>query len=92
MVELLREDPQFAEAYLSAALAEADEPGGREGLLSALRQIAEAKGMANVASRAGIPRWSMYRVLSPTKPIFDKASCCRVSAGWRTKESSDDVG
>ncbi|MCL4185947.1 MAG: putative addiction module antidote protein [Burkholderiaceae bacterium] len=65
VVELLREDPQFAEAYLSAALAEADEPGGREGLLSALRQIAEAKGMANVASRAGIPRESMYRVLSP---------------------------
>ena len=65
VVELLREDPQFAEAYLSAALAEVDEPGGREGLLSALRQIAEAKGMANVASRAGIPRESMYRVLSP---------------------------
>lgn len=65
VIELLREDPQFAEAYLSAALAEVDESGGREGLLSALRQIAEARGMASVASRAGIPRESMYRVLSP---------------------------
>ncbi len=65
VVELLRDDPQFAEAYLSAALAEADEPGGREALLAALRQIAEAQGMAQVAERAGLPRESMYRVLSP---------------------------
>lgn len=65
VVELLRDDPQFAEAYLSAALAEADEVGGREVLLAALRQIAEAKGMAQVAERAGLPRESMYRVLSP---------------------------
>lgn len=64
VVELLRDDPRFAEAYLSAALAEVDEPGGREGLLSVLRQVAEARGMANVASRAGIPRESLYRVLS----------------------------
>ena len=65
VIELLRDDPQFAEAYLSAALAEVDEPGGRQALLSALRQVAEARGMANVATRAGIPRESMYRVLSP---------------------------
>jgi len=64
VIELLRDDPQFAEACLSAALAEVDEPGGREALLSALRQVAEVRGMANVAARAGIPRESMYRVLS----------------------------
>lgn len=65
VVELLRDDPEFAASYLSAALAEVDEPGGREGLLAVLRQIAEARGMASVAMRAGIPRESMYRVLSP---------------------------
>lgn len=65
VIELLREDPQFAAAYLSTALAESEQPGGREALLSALRQVAEAQGIASVAQRAGIPRESMYRILSP---------------------------
>jgi DNA-binding phage protein len=30
MVELLREDPAFADEYLAAALEEAEEPGGRQ--------------------------------------------------------------
>ena len=33
-------------------------------MLAALRQVAEAQGMAQVASRAGIPRESLYRALS----------------------------
>ncbi len=65
VVELLREDPAFADEYLSAALDEAGEPGGREALLSALRHVAEAQGMSAVAERAGIPRESLYRALSP---------------------------
>ncbi len=65
VVELLREDSAFADEYLSAALDEADQPGGREALLAALRHIAEAQGMSSVAERAGIPRESLYRALSP---------------------------
>lgn len=65
VVELLRDDPAFADEYLSAALDEADQPGGREALLAALRHIAEAQGMAAVSERAGIPRESLYRALSP---------------------------
>ncbi len=65
MVELLRQDPAFADDYLSVALDEADQPGGREALLSALRHVAEAQGMAVVAERAGIPRESLYRALGP---------------------------
>lgn len=65
VIELLREDPAFADEYLSAALDAVDEPGGREALLSALRHIAEAQGMAAVAERAGIKRESLYRALSP---------------------------
>ncbi|MES2355201.1 MAG: addiction module antidote protein [Pseudomonadota bacterium] len=65
VVELLREDPDFADEYLAIALDEADEPGGREALLAALRHVAEAQGMATVAERAGIPRESLYRALSP---------------------------
>jgi len=66
VVELLRDDPAFADEYLATALDEANEPGGREALLTALRHVAEAQGMATVAERAGIPRESLYRALSPT--------------------------
>lgn len=65
IVELLREDSAFADEYLSVALDEAGEPGGREALLAALRHVAEAQGMSAVAERAGIPRESLYRALSP---------------------------
>ncbi len=65
VIELLREDPSFADEYLTAALDEADEPGGREALLSALRHIVEAQGMAVIAERAGIKSESLYRALSP---------------------------
>ncbi len=66
VVELLREDPSFANEYLGAALEEANQAGGREALLTALRHVAEAQGMAAVAKRAGIPRESLYRALSPS--------------------------
>lgn len=64
VVELLREDPAFAAEYLAVALEEADEPGGQEALLRALRHVAEAQGMAKIAERAGLPRESLYKSLS----------------------------
>ena len=65
VIELLRDDPAFADEYLRTAMEQADEEGGREALLSALRHVAEAQGMAQVADRAGIQRESLYRALSP---------------------------
>ena len=65
VIELLRGDPAFADEYLRAAKEQADQEGGREALLSALRHVAEAQGMAQVAERAGIQRESLYRALSP---------------------------
>ena len=65
VIELLREDPAFADEYLAASLEAIDEQGGKEALLSALRQVAEAQGMATVAERAGIQREGLYRALSP---------------------------
>ncbi len=65
VVDMLKEDPEFAAVYLAAALDESDLPGGQYALLTALRHIAEAQGMASVAERAGIPRESVYRALSP---------------------------
>jgi HK97 family phage portal protein len=65
VIELLKEDPALADEYLAASLAAIDEPGGREALLMALRQVAAAQGMAEVAERAGLQRESLYRALSP---------------------------
>lgn len=42
MVELLREDPAFADEYLAACLEDIDQPEGREALLMAVRQAVEA--------------------------------------------------
>jgi probable addiction module antidote protein len=65
VVDLLNADPAFADEYLAAALQEADQLGGQQALLLALRHVAEAQGMAVVADRAGIPRESLYRALGP---------------------------
>ena len=65
VVEMLKADPEMADLYLAAALEEVNLPGGQGALLAALRQVAEAQGMAAVAARAGIPRESLYRALSP---------------------------
>jgi probable addiction module antidote protein len=65
VVEMLKADPAFANEYLAAALEESGLVGGQSALLAALRHISEAQGMAAVAERAGIPRESLYRALSP---------------------------
>jgi probable addiction module antidote protein len=61
VVRRLRKDPEFAAEYLRAALEDADEP---RVLLIALRQLAQAQGIAKVARAAGIERESLYRALS----------------------------
>lgn len=62
VVRRLRRDPDFAAEYLKAAMEDEDEP---RVLLVALRQLAEAQGIAKVAKAAGIQRESLYRALSP---------------------------
>ena len=61
LVEELRADPKLARAYLAEAVKD-DDP---RVLLSALRTVAEAQGVARLAAAAGIPRESLYRALSP---------------------------
>jgi probable addiction module antidote protein len=61
IVRELRDDPEYAAEYLEAALEESDEP---KVLLIALRQIAKAQGIADVAKRARLKRESLYRALS----------------------------
>lgn len=65
VVAMLKARPDFANEYLAAALEETELPGGQAALMAALRHIAEAQGISAVAARAGIPRVSLYRALSP---------------------------
>ena len=53
-------NPVEAAAYLNAALGDGD----KEVFLLALRDIAEAKGMARLSKKAKLNRESMYRMLS----------------------------
>ncbi len=62
LIRELRDDPEFAAEYLKAAMEDTAEP---KVLLVALRQIAQARGIANVAKTAHIERESLYRALSP---------------------------
>jgi len=52
-------EPNAAAVYLNAALEDSDEM-----FLIALRDVAEARQMAKVASDAGLSRESIYRTLS----------------------------
>ena len=63
----LTDDAAIAE-YMTAVL-EADEP---DLLLAALRDVARARGMAQIAKDAGLGRESLYKALAPgAKPRFD---------------------
>lgn len=44
MVQLIKEDPDFAPVYLHQAFIEIDEDGGYEAFVLALRHVIEAKG------------------------------------------------
>ncbi|MCB1214311.1 MAG: putative addiction module antidote protein [Deltaproteobacteria bacterium] len=54
-------DPEEACAYLKAALEESDMP---EVFLLALRQVAEAHGMSQIAQATHLNRESLYKMLS----------------------------
>ena len=66
-VRYLTNDAAIAE-YITAVL-ETDDP---DLLLAALRDVARARGMAQVARDAGVGRESLYKALAPgAKPRFE---------------------
>lgn len=66
VIEMIRNDPDFAAEYLRVAFEELDEEGGEAAFLTALRHVVEARGgMAEIADKAGLSRESLYRALSP---------------------------
>ncbi len=65
--EYLEDDDMIA-AYLSAVVEENDPAL----LLAAIGDIAKARGMSKIASKAGLGRESLYKALnSDSKPRFD---------------------
>ena len=62
VVEMLREDPEFAAEYLNGVL----EDGDQKELLLAMRRIAEAfGGVGELAKRTNLHAKTLYRTLSP---------------------------
>jgi len=61
IIRRLRKDTAFAAEYLKTTLEDEDDP---RVLLIALRHLAQAQGIANVAKAAGVERESLYRTLS----------------------------
>lgn len=54
--------------YLTAALEDPDQ----DAFLMAIRDVAKARGIANVAAKAGLGRESLYKTLkSGSQPRFD---------------------
>ncbi len=78
--DYLRTDGEIA-AYLDAALADGDP----RVLLEAVRNVAAVRGgMTALARRAGIPRESLYRMLSPRgNPSYVAVRSILDAAGFR---------
>lgn len=72
--DYLTNQEEMAE-YLSAALEEARACDDNTILITALREIATARGMAAVAADAGLGRESLYKALKPgSHPRFETIS------------------
>jgi probable addiction module antidote protein len=54
------QDPEYASEYLNEALKE----GSQEMFMLALRDVAKAKGISQVAKETNLNRETMYRMLS----------------------------
>ena len=86
LVAELRADPKLAAEYLNAAA----EDGDAKVYLSALRTVAEAKGIAKVAKAAGLPRESLYRALSANgNPRFSTLHAVLKAAGLKMAVEQD---
>ena len=71
--------PQTAESYLRTALEDS-----QEAFLTALRNVAEARGMSTVAEETGLNRESLYRTLSSEgNPTLNTLSAVLDALGLR---------
>ena len=80
-------DPEEARAYLEVALDECEASGEIDGLLLALRDVAQAQGgVGALAERSGLNREHLYRVLSSrSKPKIDNLMAIVSALGFRLR-------
>ncbi len=73
-------DPEYALGYLNAAL----EDGNQQVFLLALRDVAEARGVSQLAREAQLNRENLYRMLSPNgNPQLSSLTALLRSLGLR---------
>ncbi len=63
LIERLKKDRDFAVAYINTSLEDVS-VGYSQRLLMALRRVAQAWGISELASQTGISRQAIYRALS----------------------------
>lgn len=85
LAQQLRDDPEFAAAYLRDAFESLGKPEERAVSLMAIRDVAQAYGgLAKVAEDAGISREALYRALSPKgNPTLNTLLAVLSSVGMR---------
>lgn len=65
LIEWLKKSPDNQHEYLKASIEEnSDMP---EAIISAIREIAEARGYEALAKEAGLSQKALYKILSDTK-------------------------
>lgn len=64
IAKIIAKRPNFASEYLAATLEEYKNFKDTKAILGALKQIALAQGISQIAKRAGIPRVTISRALS----------------------------
>jgi probable addiction module antidote protein len=85
VIEDLKDDPAYAQAYLQVALEEFEQDGNSEHLMVALRNVAEAQGgVPELARRLKKGKTSLYKALSEKgNPRLDTIGLILQGLGYR---------
>lgn len=85
LIDELRADPEYAQAYLQVAFEEYEQDGDMEMLLLSLRRVAEAQGgVPELARRLNMRKTSLYHALSEKgNPRLSTISAILHGLGYR---------
>jgi probable addiction module antidote protein len=85
IIEDLKNDPDYTQAYLQVALEEFEQEGDSEHLMIALRNVAEAQGgVPELARRLNKGKTSLYKALSEKgNPRLDTVGAILQGLGYR---------
>jgi probable addiction module antidote protein len=85
VIEDLKNDPEYAEAYLRVAFEEFEQEGDSEHLMVALRNVAEAQGgVPELARKLKKGKTSLYKALSEQgNPRIETVGAILQGLGYR---------